>query len=361
VDRLAQSRILAAALLALGWSACKGNAESLGANCLTPSQACEGKTCGATCLACSTGAVTTPDVSGTCSADGICVVGGASCGPGPTDGPIGGQGGSADAAAKCGRVGAATGLLSNQTITVAGQTRSYVLSVPAGATGATPLALVFVWHGANLSGTLARSLFNLESKSNDAAIFVYPDGVAAGGWDTSAGSADLRLFTVLVDSLSSDYCVDSNRIFSTGHSTGAVMTNTLGCTYAQLLRAIAPVAGTPPGTAGRACTGKVAALIAHGGNDPLVPFSQGQATRDFFTSQNGCTTRTATWAPEPACLEYQGCQTDLPVVWCVHDGGHSWPSLSFGCDGGICIDGLGHLGVLLKLSLVDHRKLKTCG
>jgi polyhydroxybutyrate depolymerase len=230
-------------------------------------------------------------------------------------------------------------LLTEQTITVAGQTRTYVLSVPTGTAGAAPLALVFVWHGANLNGGLARQLFNLESKSNGAAIFVYPDGLGAGVWDTSSGSADIQLFTALVNSLSSDYCIDANRIFSTGHSTGAGMTNALGCAYSNVLRAIAPVAGTPPAAPGRTCSGKVAALIAHGDNDPLVPFSQGQATRDYFTSQNGCTTQTATWAPEPACVQYQGCQPDLPVVWCVHDGGHAWPSLSFGCDGGVCIDG----------------------
>ena len=83
------------------------------------------------------------------------------------------------------------------------------------------------------------------------------------------------------------------------------------------------------------------ALIAHGENDTMVPFSQGQATRDFWIAQNGCRTQTAAWAPEPACVEYLGCQPDLPVVWCVHDGAHAWPSLTFGCDadGGICIDG----------------------
>jgi poly(3-hydroxybutyrate) depolymerase len=341
VKRPIQSRLVAAALLALGWiCACKGNAESLGANCLTPKEACSGKACGATCLACSTGSAT-PDVSGTCGADGVCALGWPSCGPVPNDGATGGdvQGDTGDAAARCGKAGAATGVQTGQSITVAGQKRTYVLSVPTGYTGTTPLALVLVWHGANLNGSLARSLFNLESKSNGAAIFVYPDGLAAGTWDTSSGSADLQLFTALVDSISSDYCIDAHRIFSTGHSTGAIMTNALGCSYAPMLRAIAPVAGTSPGTAGRTCTGKVAALIAHGENDPLMPFSQGQATRDFFISQNGCTTRTATWAPETACVEYQGCQPDLPVVWCVHDGGHSWPSLSFGCDGGICIDG----------------------
>ena len=331
-DRLACAHRVVLAFLALGLiGACKDQL-SLGANCLTPRPACAGKSCGDVCSACSQGSLATPDIAGTCGADGVCAVAAPVCGQVDSG-----------ASAGCGKTGAATGQLTGQTITVAGQPRTYALSVSTGYTGATPLALVLVWHGANIDGSLARTLFNLEAKSNGAAIFVYPDGLASGAWDVSSGSADFQLFEGLVSSLSSSYCIDPNRIFSTGHSTGAVMTNSLGCYYGDVLRAIAPASGTPPGTGGRAsCTGKVAALIAHGENDPLVPFSQGQATRDFWLAQNGCTTQTVDWTPEPACVEYQGCQTDLPVVWCVHDEGHSWPSLTFGCDrdaGGICFDG----------------------
>jgi polyhydroxybutyrate depolymerase len=330
--RTARFRPVWLALLALGstW-ACKDK-ESLGTNCLTPRQACTGKSCGDVCSACSEGSLTAPDIAGTCSADGVCTAASPAC-----------TQPDAGASAGCGKTGAATGQLTDQTITVGGQTRSYALSVPAGYTGAAGWALVFVWHGANIDGNLARALFNLESKANGAAVFVYPDAVAAGGWDVSSGSADFHLFESLVSFISSRYCIDANRIFSTGHSTGAVMTNSLGCFYGDVLRAIAPASGTPPSASGRAtCTGKVAALIAHGENDPMVPLSQGQATRDFWVKQNGCSTETRAWAPESACVEYQGCQSDLPVVWCVHDEGHSWPSLSFGCDrdaGGVCFDG----------------------
>jgi polyhydroxybutyrate depolymerase len=319
------------ALLALGSTGGCKNKESLGVNCVTPRQACAGKSCGDVCSACSTGSVTAPDVAGYCGADGVCAAATPACGL--FDGGL---------TAGCGTTGVATGQLTGQTLSVAGQTRTYALSVPTAYTGSTPLALVLVWHGANLTGSLARTLFNLESKSSGAAIFVYPDGLAAGGWDVASGSADFQLFKALVSSISSSYCIDPNRIFSTGHSTGAVMTNNLGCYYGDMLRAIAPASGTPPGTGGGiVCTGKVAALIAHGENDPLIPLSQGEATRDFWIAQNGCTSRTATWDPEPACVAYQGCQSDLPVVWCVHDGGHAWPSLSYGCDldGGTCIDG----------------------
>jgi polyhydroxybutyrate depolymerase len=266
--------------------------------------------------------------------------------------PTGGQAGTAGptdggSSSGCGTTAPVTGVKTGQTITVAGKSRTYVLSVPTGYTGTTPLALVFVWHGANLSGSLGRTLFNLESKSNGAAIFVYPDGLPINdsgmtGWDLATGSADFQFFEDLLTSMKTDYCIDPNRIFSTGHSMGAMMTNTLGCTYGDVFRAIAPASGTPPGGGRATCTGKVGALVAHGENDPTVNISSGEASRDFWIKQNGCSAETKTWAPEPACVEYQGCQPDLPVVWCVHDEGHSWPSLTFGCDrdaGGVCFDG----------------------
>ncbi len=292
--------------------------------------------------------------TGGATSGGTTTTGGISTGGGGSGGQVstGGQAGTVGAidggaSSGCGKAGAVTGAKTGQTITVAGQSRTYVLSVPTAYTGTTPLALVFAWHGANISGSLARSLFNLESKSNGAAIFVYPDGLPMGdggmtGWDLSTGSADFQFFENLLTYITSNYCIDSNRIFATGHSMGAMMTNTLGCSYGDVLRAIAPASGTPPGGGRATCTGKVGAWIAHGENDPTVPFSSGEASRDFWIKQNGCSTETKTWAPEPACVEYQGCQTDLPVVWCVHDEGHSWPSLTFGCDrdaGGICFDG----------------------
>lgn len=314
-------------------SACKGRERSLGSNCLAPRQACEGKKCGEPCRSCSSESVTAPDIDGYCGSDGVCAVATPSCTR------IGAQvdaGGSAG----CGKAAATTGVLTGQTITVAGKSRTYVLSIPGDYTGATPLALVLAWHGANLNGTLAQKLFNLESKSNGAAIFVYPDGLAPGGWDLSSGSGDFQFFLALVNSIPSSYCIDQKRIFATGHSSGAMLVNDLGCYYGGMLRAIAPASGMPPSVQGRTgCTDKVAAMVMHGQNDST--FSQGQATRDFWIKQNGCNSQTETWSPEPACIEYGGCQSDLPVVWCVHDGGHAWPSLSFGCDadGGICFDG----------------------
>jgi poly(3-hydroxybutyrate) depolymerase len=313
------------AMLAFGvLGACK-QTELIGANCPTPSEACAGKSCGDECSSCSSGSVAGADIVGHCGANGVCSASAPTC---SVDASRAGSPG-------CGKTGAATGQLTKLPIMVGGQRRTYELSVPTGYTGSTPLALVFAWHGANIDGETARRFFNVEDSAGDAAIVVYPDGSQVG-WDASAGSSDLQVYPTLRDALLSSYCIDPQRIFSTGHSTGAVFTNVLGCLYGDSLRAIAPVEGTPPtGT----CAGKVAAIIVHGQNDPLIPIAQGQATRDFFLKQNGCSMLTSTWAAQPACVEYQGCSSDLPLLWCVHDEGHSWPVLTApDCRGGICFD-----------------------
>jgi polyhydroxybutyrate depolymerase len=303
--------------------ACKQR-ESIGADCPTPSEACAGKSCGDECTACASETASSADVVGRCGSNGVCSVTAPMCAV--DAGRVGSSG--------CGKTGLPTGALTGQSFMVGTQRRTYALTVPTSYTGTTPLALVFAWHGANIDGATARRFFNVENSANGAAIVVYPDSLTPIGWDPS-NSSDMQVFPILLEALSASYCIDPQRVFSTGHSTGAVMTNALGCLRSDKLRAIAPVEGTPP-TGG--CTGKIAALIVHGQNDALFPLAQGQATRDFFMSQNGCSTQTTTWAPEPACVEYQGCQSNLPVVWCVHDEGHAWPTLGADCRGGICFD-----------------------
>lgn len=246
----------------------------------------------------------------------------------------------------CGLVGAPTGVLMDQTITIAGQARTYVISVPATYNPSTPLALVFGWHGHGGTGNVARQQFSIEPAAAGGAIFVYPDGRGASGntdWDRSATSRDVELFDALVDYLTSNYCVDRNRIFSTGMSAGAFFTNALGCYRGNVLRAIAPVAGGPPSSSDGspvACAGHVGAWMAHASNDDTVDFTTyGIATRDFWAARNGCQ---ATLAPLDAgpsgCVESQGCQPDLPVVFCVYTESHTWPSMANCLDGGVCFD-----------------------
>ena len=244
---------------------------------------------------------------------------------------------SVDGPSGCGLVGAPTGLFSNQTITVGDQVRTYVLSVPKSYDPSISLALVFGWHGHGGTGFQARQSYAIEPSAAGSAVFVYPDGVTNGAdWNYDPTGIDVALFDALVSYLASNYCIDRNRIFSTGLSAGAYFTNLLGCCRGDVLRAIAPVAGGPP-SAGP-CAGQVGAWVAHASNDGLVDFTTGGvATRDFWVSQNGCSTTVAPVGPSD-CVEVQGCPSDLPVVWCVYSEGHTWPSMANCSDGGVCFD-----------------------
>ncbi len=259
--------------------------------------------------------------------------------------------GSGSGSNGCSASNAATGV-QNLSISVGGLTRTYVLSVPTNYSASAPAILVFAWHGLGGNGAQARQYFNLEVSdgrggiTNDRAIFVYPDALAAdggqAGWDLGSSGVDVALFDALLAQISASYCVDMQRIFSTGHSFGAMMTNALGCYRGDVLRAIAPVAGMPPNAYGRgtvSCNGSVGAWIAHGENDTTVDYTTGGiASRDFWLAQNGCTTTTVQDPTTPACVDYQGCRAGLPVIWCVHDQGHNWPNTRYGCDGGVCFD-----------------------
>lgn len=217
-------------------------------------------------------------------------------------------------------------------IQVGAQIREYLLVVPEGYDPNTPMPLVFAWHGRGSSSDVARLYFQIEQASDGQAIFVYPQGLplesmgGQTGWDLAASGYDVDFFDAMLDEVSQGLCIDTERVFSTGHSFGGYMSNALGCFRASALRAIGSVAGGPP--FGVCEDDEVAAWLTHGTGDRVVPFSQGESSRDALLDRNGCGTTTTATDPAP-CVSYDGCAEGLPVVWCEHDetalSGHGWP------------------------------------
>ncbi len=168
--------------------------------------------------------------------------------------------------------------------------------------------------------------FRVEFASKGVAIYVYPDGLpnddGQPGWDLSPSGIDVALFDALIEKVSAAYCVDSKRIFSTGHSFGGFFTERLGCSRGSVLRGIAPVAGGPPFGGMTNCATPVAAWITHGSNDGTVDFETGEAGRDLWLEANGCSDGSMPVTPDP-CVAYDGCE--VPLHWCVHEQDHNWP------------------------------------
>lgn len=205
-------------------------------------------------------------------------------------------------------------------VMVDGKSRSYQLLVPAGYDGSKPLPLVFVFHGLGGDGDEIRSYFSFEKESAGKALFVYPDGVAQSsvGGATGWSESDLAFFDALLATIRGSHCVDDKRVFAAGHSFGAYMSNLVGCSRGDVVRAIAPVSG---GMIAGTCKGPVAVWLAHGDKDMTVEQSEGVGARDRWRTLNGCGASTKPITPSP-CVTYDGCSAGHPVTWCSFSGGH---------------------------------------
>jgi len=240
-------------------------------------------------------------------------------------------------------------------VTAAGATksRSFDVSLPSTYDSSKAYPVVFAWHG--LTGT-ADGLAQEYSMSNCAnvywggyyglrcrserdgkpMIFVAGQGLPVGadggggtdyGWPNTNGQ-DIAFVRAIIEWLGSNFCIDQNRLFSAGMSYGGMMSNTIGCQLGSVFRAIAPMSGAGPGWGSYrpTCpgTGQIAAFIANGIDDPTIRIDQGRATAAYWTTANHCQTATASIDsnPDHGCVEYQGCDSGYPVVFCEFKGVH---------------------------------------
>jgi poly(3-hydroxybutyrate) depolymerase len=228
----------------------------------------------------------------------------------------------------CSETNVATGADIDATMTVGGLERVYRLSVPTDYVPGEPLPLVFVLNGVGGDGPSAQQMFAVET--NHRGIFVYPTSLPndeAGGaiaWDFSLNGVDVPFFDAMVSELTASYCVDLDRIFALGASSGGIMANKLGCFRGDVFRAIAPASAM---TWSEPCQGEVAVMVICGAQDTYNPCeTDGQGQVDFWTGENGCTSQSSQSSVSDLCQEYQGCAAGNPVLFCTHSGGHMWPS-----------------------------------
>src|SRR5690606_35705421 len=219
-------------------------------------------------------------------------------------------------------------LSENPSVMSGGVVRTYLVDLPSAYDPNTAYPIVFGFHGMGTSGETFHSAFygNLLSAMADEAIVVHPD--ALGDPTAWGDEEEIAFFDDLLVELQATLCIDTARVFVTGHSSGGFFTNTLACARADVLSGIAPVSGGGPFSFGNnSCVGPVAAWIAHGENDETVDFSSGEGSRDHWLEANGCDAGSATASTPSECVEYT-CSEGLPVRWCVYQDGHDWPDFA---------------------------------
>ena len=225
-----------------------------------------------------------------------------------------------------------------RTIDSGGGPRTYYLKMPADYRSGKHYPLIIAFHGTGGSGDafVGDAYYNLEGAVGDEAILVYPDALAPDGGTTTQWdfNEDVGFFDDLLAELDGLVHYDKDRVFLTGHSSGGGFVHQLACKRGDVVRAIAPVAGTllTQGTENGGCTGEVAVMQIQGTKDQIVPIAAAESARNFWRCYNGCAEASAA-AADDHCVQYQGCDADYPVEYCTHEevasgivGGHTWPS-----------------------------------
>lgn len=218
-------------------------------------------------------------------------------------------------------------------VMVGGETRTFIVDVPAGYSEQIAYPLIFGWHGTGHQGANAKQQMRLLEAAGGQAIVVYPNGSAGapvwqfpGGAGVTSPQRDLSFFDEMVAALGDLYCINGDRIFSTGFSQGAFFSNALGCERPWAVRGIAPVGGGGPWSCNPVA---MSAMVIIGTTDYVSgegnSYGYGnsaQRSRDFWLEGSGCGTSTTPVAPSP-CVAYD-CPGDTPVHFCEFVGGHQW-------------------------------------
>ncbi|MGV1005901.1 MAG: alpha/beta hydrolase family esterase [Candidatus Nanopelagicales bacterium] len=231
-----------------------------------------------------------------------------------------------------------------------GLDRTYLVHVPPG----PPAGLVINLHGAGQNGAQQAGLTGYDGVADGYGFVVaYPDGIDASWADGRGASVpdrqgidDVGFLAALIDKLSRDYAVPPGRVFVTGMSAGAFMATRLACDRADLISAIAPVAGTLGSGVGCAPSRPVSVMQIAGTADPVVPFGGGPMVgRGGASDIVSAPAMVERWRGIDGCpgplignvsngaaqfLTAGGCAGNTAVVLVRLDGaGHTWPAGRF--------------------------------
>lgn len=242
-----------------------------------------------------------------------------------------------------------------------GRERSYLVHVPTGGAGPFPVVIAFHGGGGNASG-FARYAGLDRLADREGFVVVYPNGTGrlrdrlltfnAGDCCGSAaadGVDDVGFVRAVVADLGRQLRIDRSRIYATGHSNGAMMAYRMAAEAADLVAAIAPVAGVAKPLGG---TRPVPVLDIHSVDDPRALYAGGLGPPFPLTKtrvpHQPVAEVLAAWARRNGCqeegqviqevsgsrdgvaqrgelLDFGPCHGAPLHHWRLHGVGHGWP------------------------------------
>ncbi|CAO5229054.1 PHB depolymerase family esterase [Frankia sp. AgKG'84/4] len=236
--------------------------------------------------------------------------------------------------------------ISTRTLQVAGAERSYVLAVPAGATGGHALPLIVTFHDLDQSTDDLEGYTRLADQATRAGFALAAPVGARSRWNfprsPAVGPDDVLFTGLLLNELTGRMCLDQRRIFATGYGDGANMVLTTLCALPDRFAAAVTVASSVlPVSCARPTT---SLLEIHGTADAIAPIDGGGPPRPApfaafaaqpaadrlarYASALGCSGATqmardtAAWAR----TVWPGCPNGRDVgLLAMAGAGHTWP------------------------------------
>jgi len=320
------------------------------------------------------------------SGSGGAGTGGAGPGGAPGSGGRGAGGSGAGGSGAGGSAGGATGTCptptvtlkvgdNNETITSGGESRTFIVRLPTGYTGASPVPAIIDFHPLGGSGSSQEGSSGWRAKCDSVGcIAVYPDSSKSKASDNSWNAGyccdnaeknqvnDVQFARDIIKWLEANTCVDAKRIYASGGSNGGGMTYRMACEAADVIAAVAPVdfrcvtgkdplATTVSATNNTACVCTLPRPITvvawdEGADTSIVPYAGGQTrqlatdchlngncvgigfasavvNRDTWAKFDQCTGSAAADPSNSLCQTYSSCSNNTTVSLCTTtSGGH---------------------------------------
>ncbi|WP_441290669.1 alpha/beta hydrolase family esterase [Sorangium sp. KYC3313] len=200
----------------------------------------------------------------------------------------------------------------------------HIYTFPDSYDGNTPLPLLMGFHAC---GNPIDQFINLTRGSAFETEYVRAVGRSSDGGGCWNYNSDIAKVLRIYDDLMDNYCIDMDRVFATGHSSGAQMIVQILAHKSDAehlnFRAVAPVAASDYG----ALQVPTPVMYIQGKND-TVRGGDGASTVARFRTANKCEMSSTPYsqvmgcqssgkAVNPGCISYSGCSE--PTIWCSHD------------------------------------------
>lgn len=227
---------------------------------------------------------------------------------------------------------------------VNGLERWFLVHIPIGYQAGKPLPLVVNLHPLKSTAFAQEQISQMTAKSDqEEFVLVYPQAngsppVWHGPIPGEVGNADKDYFGVMLQHLRQEISIDSERIYATGFSNGATMTNTLGCEFSETFAAIAPVAGGHVAFDQCEIDAPVSVLAIHGTDDAIVAYESDRADVpgarvwvEAWAERDGCNMEPLIESDDEYSLveTWGDCWGNTEVsLLTLKGGGHSWPRIS---------------------------------